>query len=369
MPDQGRNSHIDNIKAVLIFLVVFGHLIEPHLAGSPFLKSIWVFIYFFHMPMFAMLSGMFSKPVMHEAAGAKLVRNVVVPLIAFEFLYEAESLVSTGAISTYSGAFAPYWMLWYLLSLSCWRLMLPLFSRFRWPLLCAVTISIVGSLSESTGYFLGISRTLTFFPFFVLGWKLGPNFLATAVAHVDWGRRLRIACMAIVATALVAVFEVDAVRHISPNWLYGSYSIPRLNVAVSSGILSQLGLYLWSTIIGLAFISLIPRHKMGLSTIGKNSIYVLVWHGFPLILLSHTGVRTMIFGLNDGFAVAISICCSLLIVAVFGHRWSASATDRFIFNPLFKLLMAKSLHASTGNSLKMATHSGGSYNSGQSGKG
>ncbi|WP_394777737.1 acyltransferase family protein, partial [Undibacterium sp.] len=61
MSSQSRNVTIDNIKGVLIFFVVFGHLIEMHIEGDHFLHSIWIFIYSFHMPMFALVSGMFSK--------------------------------------------------------------------------------------------------------------------------------------------------------------------------------------------------------------------------------------------------------------------------------------------------------------------
>ena len=192
--------------------------------------------------------------------------------------------------------------------------------------------------------------------------KLGPNFLATVNAHADWEPRLSGASWVIIGITLVAVFAVDVFKNISPYWLYGSYSIPRLNVAASSAMLLRVGLYFCSVIIGLAFINMLPWHKLRFSNIGRNSIYVLVWHGFPLILLSYTRVRTVIFAANDGFAIAISICYSLLIVAIFGHCWSASATDRFIFNPLAKLLMAESLPSAQVNGRKMAARLGGSYN-------
>jgi fucose 4-O-acetylase-like acetyltransferase len=180
MPNRGRNLHVDNIKAVLIFLVVFGHLIEVNIANDPLLKSIWLFIYSFHMPMFALISGMFSKAVINEKQSGQLVRNIVVPLVVFELLYEGLEIIITGKPSNYFSQIAPYWLLWYLLSLLCWRLMLSVFSRIKFPLTIAIVISIIASYSDNTGYFLSISRTLTFFPLFLLGWKLGDGFLAAA---------------------------------------------------------------------------------------------------------------------------------------------------------------------------------------------
>ena len=57
-----RDYHIDNIKGVLIFLVVCGHLISTlQDAGSTFAIGIRAFIYFFHMPGFIFMSGYLAK--------------------------------------------------------------------------------------------------------------------------------------------------------------------------------------------------------------------------------------------------------------------------------------------------------------------
>jgi len=49
-----RQAKYCNLKLVLIFLVIFGHMIEP------LNLRMYHWIYAFHMPVFAMLSGMFS---------------------------------------------------------------------------------------------------------------------------------------------------------------------------------------------------------------------------------------------------------------------------------------------------------------------
>ena len=56
-----RDSFFDNAKFILIFFVVLGHLIEPYAPTVPFYKTLFVFIYFFHMPAFVLISGYFSK--------------------------------------------------------------------------------------------------------------------------------------------------------------------------------------------------------------------------------------------------------------------------------------------------------------------
>ena len=60
---NNRDERIDSLKGFLILLVVLGHLIgESDIISK---ESIWgwvrVWIYLFHMPLFALLSGYFSK--------------------------------------------------------------------------------------------------------------------------------------------------------------------------------------------------------------------------------------------------------------------------------------------------------------------
>ena len=54
-----RNHHFDNLKAVLIFLVVFGHLIEPYRQTGSIITFLYYICYILHMPIFVFVSGYF----------------------------------------------------------------------------------------------------------------------------------------------------------------------------------------------------------------------------------------------------------------------------------------------------------------------
>ena len=55
-----RNDYFDNIKSVLITLVVIGHFLLP-LESTRLKDGLVNVIYLFHMPMFIMVSGYFAK--------------------------------------------------------------------------------------------------------------------------------------------------------------------------------------------------------------------------------------------------------------------------------------------------------------------
>lgn len=64
--NNGRISLWDNIKFFLIYLVVLGHLANFYLEESWDVKRIFIIIYFFHMPAFIFISGLFSKKTIDQ---------------------------------------------------------------------------------------------------------------------------------------------------------------------------------------------------------------------------------------------------------------------------------------------------------------
>src|SRR5690606_18416852 len=97
-----RDSFFDNAKLLLIILVVMGHMIEP-LAGGQTLKPLYMLIYSFHMPLFILISGYFSKNYTSESYARKVITNLVLPYVIFETLYSLlDFVLSNGAPLTFT---------------------------------------------------------------------------------------------------------------------------------------------------------------------------------------------------------------------------------------------------------------------------
>ena len=60
--NKERDYFFDNLKAVLIFLVVLGHFLLP-IHGESVLVVVKRLIYVFHMPLFVFVSGYFAKKI------------------------------------------------------------------------------------------------------------------------------------------------------------------------------------------------------------------------------------------------------------------------------------------------------------------
>ncbi|MBR6740038.1 MAG: hypothetical protein IKM04_03110 [Clostridia bacterium] len=152
-----------NLKAVLIYSVVVGHLIEPHTDRSELLCALYRGIYLVHMPMFAFMSGLFLKSAEQCAAQTKRVLPI------YMVLQTAAAVI--GGINF----FTPYWHLWYLLSTVWWCAVGYAWYRFGQGRAAPAILVLSLAIGCAVGYVpfvgrtLSFSRTVVFFPYFFAG--------------------------------------------------------------------------------------------------------------------------------------------------------------------------------------------------------
>ena len=193
-----RNAYYCNLKLFLIWLVIFGHLIEPDISASPGLYRLYRLIYLFHMPLFAFVSGLFLK------SSTQCLRQL--RRMAPVYLLCQSAAVLLGLTPWHT----PWWVLWYLLSLCFWLLMGALLlklNRGKWLILAlSFAAGCLAGRIEWIGRPFSLSRTIVFFPWFCLGMLLPPE--------LPW-HRLRIPAL-IAALALRPGMSVVTLYHAAP---------------------------------------------------------------------------------------------------------------------------------------------------------
>lgn len=266
-----RDPWLDNARFGLIALVVFGHLLEPLLTRHPVLAASYDAIYAFHMPAFAFLSGAVSVAHLDRRLVRSVLFRLLLPYVAFQGLYALAAQWQAWPDDGPHGITVPYWLLWYLTSLACWRLLLPLFAKLRAPVWIAVAVALLAGCSNSIGYELSLSRTVVFFPAFLLGWQYADRW-----RRIDEQPRARW----LAASALLALFGAAWLSKLDPRWLYGSYSYASLGADLPSGAALRL-LLIGCSIIGTrAFLALVPRRRLGCSELGQRSLGAYLLQGF-----------------------------------------------------------------------------------------
>jgi len=119
-----RKAYFDNAKFVLIFLVVFGHMIQPFKTDHALVGTLYTWMYTFHMPVFIFLAGFFAKGSGKLVDIKKLAKKLLVPYIVFQVIYTI-FYFNFGNLPLWTDSlFYPLWSLWFLVSLFCWHLLL-----------------------------------------------------------------------------------------------------------------------------------------------------------------------------------------------------------------------------------------------------
>ena len=259
----------DNIKGVLIMLVVIGHFMHPVHNDNPALSAVFDIIYLFHMPLFVFMSGLFAKGAYRDG---RLDVNRIISYLLLGFIYQALLLLITG-IPLFPRLFLFASAPWYLIAMAWWYAATPLLARLgpaRGMGISLLAALAWGSVDLSNG-FLAISRTVAFLPWFACGYYLAPS--RVAALHMD--RRLWIA---VAAAALIA-----GTRLVDPSaydWFFQRvYGDTPYLTGFLSGVAEKLVAMSAACIFSLALIRLVPdAPRARLGELGRRTLQVYVIH-------------------------------------------------------------------------------------------
>ena len=273
-----RDYYFDNVKFFLIMLVVLGHTYRPLIDESPIIKGVYLSIYTLHMPLFILVSGYFAKNFNKEGQNKKLITTVLVPYFIFEILYSFYDHLIYRTDSLEFTILEPYWIMWFLFSLFFWRLMLPFFVNLKYPLLIALALSIAIGYIDDADSFLSLSRTIAFFPFFLLGFYLKREHFERLFSPT---KRV----IGIIGGVLLFLMMYGLEFHSSIDldfrrWLYFVFPYEDLNHPEWYAGMIRLGFIGLALVASALFLAVIPRGKTFVSELGSRSLYVYLLHGF-----------------------------------------------------------------------------------------
>lgn len=312
-----RNTRLDTLKGILILLVVFGHFIETLIDSSQIFKTLYLFIYSFHIPLFVGISGYVTSTVSPK----KSIPIIAATLLLFTVLYELFELGTTGNFSKYPFIVVPNWIMWYLYSLVCWRFTIPLIRSKSVSLIISITISLIMGYTPLVGYALGLSRTLFFSPFFLLGYILKEKKEL---------RHFRISGPIALVSLITILAFLSTCVHVNEEWFYGSYHYTHFTNSFWNGLGTRLGIYclsIWSSwsLLSLANYCIVPLQK-----IGERSLTVYVWHGFIVKTVVQMGGVAAIYQLPPLISLITILMLSIFVTVTLSSQHLHSFTQRAI---------------------------------------
>ncbi|WP_307256842.1 acyltransferase family protein [Oikeobacillus pervagus] len=322
-----RNFYFDNAKFILIFFVVFGHLIQSYIHDDSIFFTIYTTIYMFHMPAFILMSGFFAKNFHKKGYVMKLLKKLLLPYFLFQitytiyyyFLYDQNSLELEPLI--------PNWSLWFLLSLFFWNILLILFVKLL-NLRPAVSLLLAFLLGLAVGClnvpldFLSFSRTFVFFPFFLLGYYLKKKHFTRLFSNKV--RFLNFCFILCLSSTIYFIPEANE------KWLLGSMPYNEFDTSNLLGILIRAGLYILNLMMIACFFTFVPKKQFFFTNWGKNTLYVYLLHGFFIKAFRESEIK-------DSFeSIVLLLIVSLLITVFLSSKFMTT-----IAQPVIELRLGK----------------------------
>jgi len=265
-----RDPWLDNVKVLTIFLVVLGHGLDFNDRNDGLALAGFNFLYFFHIPLFAMVSGWFvSKAPTGFEAMRRSVGQLLVPYIVFQFVYV---VVFAAADADYSlRVVVPGYGIWYLLSLFCWRLLAPWFMGNRFGIPAAIGVAIAAGYTTEISTVFSLSRTLVFFPAFLLGARYSGQIEVTL-------RQRGVRPAAVVAVGVAALVAVATRGDIDRSWIYGNVGYAEIeSLQWWAGAWRALVLFA-GLVLALAVASLVPHRRLWVTSFGRHTLYAYLLH-------------------------------------------------------------------------------------------
>lgn len=326
-----RNPIFDNIKFIMIFAVILGHAIEPFIKELPAFKTLYLFIYSFHMPVFIMIAGLLSSTRLDWSRLKKLIKNLAIPFIVFTAIYEVGHFMMFDELSDFLKDGVPYWLLWFLPSLIFWRLTLPVMCKIPHYFIISLFLSLYAGTIADLDKVLGISRTIYFWPFFLLGHKLTADF----IQQPKWKNISKYTWILLLIISLIGFWLANNMNH---EVFYGKLPYANLKQTIPEGVANRLWIYLISFIMTFAVIGVIPKHISVPEHWKKNTLFAYLWHGLFIKIADSLGFIDIGLSWNPFSLFAALLIISIFTTIILSSKHVAAATQTVLFKPFYLLL-------------------------------
>lgn len=291
--EKARLTGYDNVKCLLIVLVVIGHVAEFFVDRSQVMKSIFLFIYFFHMPLFIFVAGLFQK---QYKEGESFNLNKFLALIMLGYIYKVFKFLygcwfgKEGVFHFLSEDGIP----WFLFALAAFMGIMFICRNIKplYLMAAAVVLACFSGYDKELGDFLCMSRIIVFLPFYAAGYYLEPDTLMKQLKRTG----IKVLSGVVLVLMVYLCFRYTDVLYELRHLITGRNPFNEWDASHGGGILMRMICYVTAGLLGVSVISLMPNRKIPICTsVGQNSLRVYFWHKCIVDGVVYFGLADMLF--------------------------------------------------------------------------
>ena len=272
------------------------------------------------MPMFFFINGWLAP---QKYASKKTMFKLAYPYVLFQVLYQLFNtyVINEGSVEFNLQFSTPYWLLWYLLSLIFYYLFIPVIAtgsgKYATVVLAGtIILAIAVGFDNSIGYYMSLSRTFVFLPFFVSGYYAGHDVfrIDDVIERVRSKKIINLIPIILMVIMCVIVYR----QNLNGGSLYGSLPYEQGEIQWYIRLEMLMIAFIWSGI----FMLLVPDRKL-LGRVDTFPIYVM--HGFVVLYLKKNNPFLYSLPVNLFFALFLSI----MLILLFGNKFISQIVKNF----------------------------------------
>lgn len=274
--EKSRIALWDNLKFVLIALVVVGHFAIYFSNEYHLFKSVYLFLYAFHMPVFFFISGMFHSNKNISKKITAYFSIYVVSKILFFFIKLIFSKKAVFSVLTEDSL--PWFMFVTAVFIGLTYLLRNTNKTFVF--IIGILLALFAGYDKQCGDFLMLSRIIVFFPVYTLGTMVSRESLE----KLSQRKALKLTGFLILLIwALICFYNTDKVAII--GHLFSGRNPFNDSLGIYGG-LYRLLTYFITAVTGFALILCVPEKPLGILTkFGQRTLQIYFWH-YPFITVA-----------------------------------------------------------------------------------
>ena len=328
----------DNVKALLIFLVVVGHMTTDYVSDSSLVRWTTLWIYLFHMPAFIFISGLVHKQYITDEQKALGIRGETSLRLdkALGLFFCGYTLKVVIQITRTLLGQNPNWnwisepgIPWYLFVMAEYELLFFAMRRIGSKIKPMTMIAGSFLVSAFIGYIpmgdvFSLSRMINFLPIYMMGYYLDMRAFLQMIEKV---RYKIFSVFVIVSSVFICRFGSWDMYHWR-KWFTGRRSYYFLSdyfsYSLSLGPVIRILVWIIAIAISLSIIVIMPNKNLGYITkIGSRTLNVYFWHRPVCYLLCSLGLLPKLVELFNGtyyIAYGIYLFVALAMTAFFSLK-------------------------------------------------
>ena len=275
----------DNLKFLLIILVVFGHYAQHVKHNSAVLQGLCLSTYLFHMPLFIFVTGMFSKRTVNEKNVKKVLPYLTCFLATTLILFITKAFLKWNLTFEIFGTGA---MPWYLMSMFFMFLITMVVKDYKPQYVMTLSLIVgvlVGFCQTDNPDFLTWMRTFIFYPFFYLGYTLDADWVEKVTNKIY----LKIIAIIFFIVINVLAFSFPKEAGMLSKLFTARHTYNELGKFADDGWIYRILVYALSFAAIFLLISLIPRKRIkGFTVYGERTLGIYMFHYVIIYILVYS---------------------------------------------------------------------------------